>query len=257
MSSLVSIIIPCYNSEKYVTETIQSALDQTYANCEIIVIDDGSTDGSLEVIKSFGDKIHWETGPNKGGCAARNQGLSLAKGNYIQFLDADDLLESRKIELQMVLAGKNGPDCLISSSWRRFRNDPGDHTFPLEGVEMPESPEEWLIQKYSGKGMMVTHAWLTPVALIGRTNGWNEQLTRDQDGEFFDHLVTLSSGISHCSQALAYYRIGDSGSVSARADRKSFESVLSSMKNGSERLLAICDSPEACKACAFHSCVSP
>lgn len=99
---LVSIIIPCYNAEKYVAESIQSALDQTYPHCEVIVIDDGSTDGSLDVIKSFGDRIRWETGPNHGGCAARNRGLELAKGEWIQFLDSDDLLDAncvmRKLE---------------------------------------------------------------------------------------------------------------------------------------------------------------
>lgn len=91
-ASLVSIIIPCFNAEKYVARAIQSALDQTYPDCEVIVIDDGSTDKSLDVIKSFGERIRWETGPNRGGCEARNRGIELARGDWIQFLDADDLL---------------------------------------------------------------------------------------------------------------------------------------------------------------------
>ncbi len=63
---LVSIIIPCYNREKYVGEAIESALGQTYPHKEVIVVDDGSTDRSIEVIKSFGDRVRWETGPNRG-----------------------------------------------------------------------------------------------------------------------------------------------------------------------------------------------
>ncbi len=98
---LVSIIIPCYNGEEYVAEAIQSALDQTYPNFEVIVIDDGSTDGSLEVIRSFGGAIRWETGPNRGACAARNRGIELARGELIQFLDADDVLSLRKLERQV------------------------------------------------------------------------------------------------------------------------------------------------------------
>lgn len=98
---LVSIIIPCYNAECYIREAIQSALDQKYATTEIVVIDDGSTDGSLDVIRSFGDHIRWETGPNRGGCAARNRGLALANGELIQFLDADDLLHTDKLEVQV------------------------------------------------------------------------------------------------------------------------------------------------------------
>ena len=98
---LVSIVIPCYNAGPYVGEAIESALAQTYQWKEIIVIDDGSTDGSLEVIKLFGDAIRWETGPNRGGGAARNRGISLARGDLIQFLDADDLLNPEKLERQV------------------------------------------------------------------------------------------------------------------------------------------------------------
>lgn len=94
----VSIIIPCFNAEKLIGEAIQSALDQTCPHVEVIVIDDGSSDGSLAVIRSFGDRIRWETGPNRGAAAARNRGLAMARGEFIQFTDADDLLVPTKIE---------------------------------------------------------------------------------------------------------------------------------------------------------------
>ncbi len=89
---LVSIVIPCFNAEGTVGEAIQSALDQDYPNREVIVIDDGSTDKSVDVIRTFGDSIRWETGPNRGGNVARNRGLELARGTLIQFLDSDDIL---------------------------------------------------------------------------------------------------------------------------------------------------------------------
>jgi glycosyltransferase involved in cell wall biosynthesis len=89
---LVSIVMPCFNNEAYVAEAIDSALGQTYDNIEVIVIDDGSTDGSLDIIRSYGDRITWRTGPNEGACAARNKGLALARGEFIKFLDADDIL---------------------------------------------------------------------------------------------------------------------------------------------------------------------
>lgn len=109
---LISIIIPCYNAERYVGEAIESALAQTYPNKEVIVMNDGSTDGSLEVIKSFGDRIRWETGPNRGGSAARNRGIELARGELIQFLDADDLLHPQKLERQVPLALET-PDVIV------------------------------------------------------------------------------------------------------------------------------------------------
>ena len=102
MQPLVSIIIPCFNSEAWITNAIHSALNQTWKPIEVVVIDDGSTDGSLKAIKAFGDAIRWETGPNRGGCAARNRGIELAHGEYIQFLDSDDVLVPDCVEGKMV-----------------------------------------------------------------------------------------------------------------------------------------------------------
>lgn len=95
---LVSIVIPCHNAEKHVAEAVRSALAQTYRPVEVVVVDDGSTDGSVEVLKSFGDAIRWETGPNRGACAARNRGAAIARGDLLLFLDADDVLDPRKVE---------------------------------------------------------------------------------------------------------------------------------------------------------------
>lgn len=97
----VSVVIPNYNYEKYVARTINSVLAQTYPNLEIIVIDDGSKDNSLEVLKSFGDKIKVVRQKNQGVSRARNYGVELSSGEYIAFLDADDLWLSDKIEKQL------------------------------------------------------------------------------------------------------------------------------------------------------------
>lgn len=98
---LVSVIIPCFNAEAYVADAVRSALNLSYSPSEIIVVDDGSTDGSIDVLRSFGDQILLETGPNRGACAARNRGLQLAGGDLVQFLDADDLLDPHKLEVQV------------------------------------------------------------------------------------------------------------------------------------------------------------
>src|ERR1700744_3507890 len=105
---LVSIIIPVYNSEKYLSDAIQSAINQTWSDTEIIIIDDGSTDNSLQVAQQFiSEKVKIFHQENKGASVARNYGLTKAKGDYIQFLDADDILSNNKIEAQMtVLAGE-------------------------------------------------------------------------------------------------------------------------------------------------------
>ena len=92
MSVLVSILIPCYNAERWIAQAIESALAQTWSEKEVIVVDDGSTDHSLEVIRQFDGRISWETGLNRGGNAARNRLLELARGEWLQYLDADDYL---------------------------------------------------------------------------------------------------------------------------------------------------------------------
>lgn len=104
----MSIIIPCHNDGAYVRQAIESALGQTYSNIEVIVVDDGSVDNSWDVISAFEGRITCVTGPNRGGCAARNWGLELARGEWIQFLDADDLLYADKLAIQLPLALAHG-----------------------------------------------------------------------------------------------------------------------------------------------------
>src|SRR6266568_6487042 len=99
--SFVSILIPCHNAERWVAQAVESALAQTWLQKEVLVVDDGSQDGSLDAIKKFGDRIRWETGPNRGGNHTRNRLLELARGEWLQYLDADDYLLPDKIERQV------------------------------------------------------------------------------------------------------------------------------------------------------------
>src|SRR5215510_572617 len=107
MNPLVSILIPCYNARPWIAQCIQSAIDQTYPHKEIVVVDDGSTDDSLNVIRDFGDRVCFETGPNRGGNVARNRLVELSVGDWLSFLDADDYLLTEKVERQMALVTCN------------------------------------------------------------------------------------------------------------------------------------------------------
>lgn len=139
----VSIIIPCFNAQEFVGDAIQSALGQTYPHKEVIVIDDGSTDRSLDVIKSFGDAIRWETGPNRGGSAARNRGLALAQGDFIQFLDADDRLLASKLQHEVQRVRTSGADVCLS----RFRVIHTDGKVVLSGPKVAPHGDslEWFL----------------------------------------------------------------------------------------------------------------
>src|SRR5258708_4364352 len=101
MKPLVSILIPAYNAQKWIVATIESAIAQTWGRKEIIIVDDGSTDQTLAVARRFASKdILVVTQKNQGASAARNHAFSLSQGDYIQWLDADDLLSANKIAKQ-------------------------------------------------------------------------------------------------------------------------------------------------------------
>jgi glycosyltransferase involved in cell wall biosynthesis len=140
---LVSILIPCFNAERWVAQAIESALAQTWSEKEVIVVDDGSSDGSLEIIKGFGDRVRWEAGPNRGGNVARNRLLELARGEWLQYLDADDYLFPPKIKRQMEFF-RDHPNCDVIYSPVLFVNS--SEGSPFQRVTaIPEPRDPWIL----------------------------------------------------------------------------------------------------------------
>jgi glycosyltransferase involved in cell wall biosynthesis len=168
MHPLVSILIPCYNAEAWIARAIESALAQTWANIEVIVVEDGSTDGSVDVFRKFDGRIRWETGPNRGGGAARNRLLELARGEWLQYLDADDYLRSTKVQRQIAFATDN-PDCDVICSptaWERVQN--GKLVCTDETMPTPRDP--WvLLAKWQ---LPQTGGSLWRRAALGSVGGW-------------------------------------------------------------------------------------
>jgi len=228
-TALVSIIIPVYNGEKYLTKAIQSALGQTWANKEIIVVDDGSADSSVQIAKGFGsNNVKIIQQKNAGAAAARNAGLTEARGEYIQFLDADDLLSPDKIEAQV--NSLNGSQTHISLSKTVHFNDDEDY---LKGRPAEkwfyadnDNPLDFLIKLYSGD-MITIHAWLTPRQVIEKAGPWNENLTIDDDGEFFCRVILASDGIKFSDAGTNYYRkFTHQQSLSAQKSKQGLESAV-------------------------------
>lgn len=118
--NLVSVIIPVYNGERYLAETIDSALAQTYRPIEVIVVDDGSTDGSADVAKRFVPSVQYCRQPNSGAGAARNQGVELAQGEFFAFLDADDLWVKDKLTRQMAAFEANPDVDIVFAHVKQF-----------------------------------------------------------------------------------------------------------------------------------------
>src|SRR5262249_39603678 len=140
---LVSILIPCFNAEKWVAQAIESALAQTWAEKEVIVVDDGSTDGSLEIIRRFDGRIHWESGPNRGANAARNRVLELAHGEWLQYLDADDYLLPEKVHTQAEFAHRHRDCDVIYSATVSEIKENGQLVH--EKHQIPEPRDPWCL----------------------------------------------------------------------------------------------------------------
>jgi len=199
-SPLVSIIVPCYNAEQYVGEAIRSALGQTYPNVEVIVIDDGSTDGSLEGIGSFGEAIRWETGPNRGGSAARNRGLALARGELVQFLDADDLLDPEKLALQVppVVAGKAD---VVYCDWQTVEIDRPDRVRRFSSPYDGEDPVCFILKRQLQTAAPIH--WKRRLESVG---GWDERLTGSQEFDLHLRLACADASLHYLPEPLLVVR---------------------------------------------------
>jgi glycosyltransferase involved in cell wall biosynthesis len=251
MTPLVSILIPCYNARPWLAETLESALAQTWPAKEIIVVDDGSRDGSADVARTFaGRGVQVAVQENRGASAARNRAYRLAQGDFIQHLDADDLLAPDKIARQMSLAEKTGPEIALCGSWSRFTHTPADAKFIPQPLCVDAAPIDWMVAKFEQNAMMHPAAWLTPRALAERAGPWDESLTLDDDGEYFTRVVLAARAVRFCREAVSYYRSGVSGSLSGIKSERAWANAYRLMELSEQWLRAAEDSPRTRHACA-------
>src|SRR4030095_4184186 len=258
MQPLVSILIPAHNAERWIADTIKSAVAQTWPRKEIIIVDDGSTDDTLAVARRFeSDEVQVVTQSNQGAAAARNKAFSLSRGDYIQWLDADDLLPPYKIAHQMeAMEAMETRDrrVLFSCPWAYFRHRPAKAKFIATPLWCDLSPTEWLIRKWEGNWHMPNAPWLLSRELTEAAGPWNARLTLDDDGEYFFRVVNASSGVRFVPQSRAYYLITPSGrrvSYIGRSDKK-IKSLFLSMNLQIGYLRAREDSDRVRAACVTY-----
>lgn len=223
MSKLVSVIIPCYNAERWIAEAIESCLNQTYPFIEVIVIDDGSTDRSLEIIKGYANRVIWETGANRGGNQARNRGFALSKGEYIQYLDADDYILPEKVERQVHFLEETGLDA-VYGDWRHQQHLPNDKVI-LEDVKVSGKQGDVL-------AALLSDWWVCPACLLFRrqavqqSGGWDETLKAGQDKDFFISAVMSGARIGYQPGCYSIYRRYGNVTVSTSSKTRHLESQL-------------------------------
>jgi glycosyltransferase involved in cell wall biosynthesis len=184
-SPTLSVVIPAYNAEEYIEHAVGSVLEQTYPLREIICVDDGSTDGTLEVLRDLeaqhSDEVEVLTGPNQGACAARNRGMSVATGEYIQFLDADDVLLPEKLERDVAVLGDDR-ESLLFGSFEAFK----------DGTKSDESDtfvndDPWVCLAKDNFGF--TSSNLFRAEAVEKVGGWDEQRPFNQEYDLIARML--------------------------------------------------------------------
>lgn len=212
MKPFVSILIPCFSAERWVKQAIESALSQTWANKEVIVVDDGSVDGSLDIIRSFGDRIRWEAGPNRGSNRARNRLMELAHGEWLQFLDADDYLKPDKIAAQaVVIAADPDLDVIFGPSIVEWHHH-GMLSVTLEEISEPH--DLWMLLALWNLPQTGTPLWRKSALLD--VAGWRIEQPCCQEHELYFRLLAAGKRFKYHDSSGAVYRRFTNGSLSTR-----------------------------------------
>lgn len=242
--SLVSVIIPAYNAQKTIETTIKSVLNQTWTDLELIIINDGSTDQTLEVINRFDDpRLKVFSYPNGGVSASRNRGFARSSGAYVSFIDADDLWTPDKLEWQLK-ALKNEPEAAVAYSWTDYIDKAGNLVEQGERVTLSGNVyPELLVSYFLSSG---SNALIKQEALV-KVGGFDETLTGPEDWDLFIRLATCYPFVAVPRLGILY-RICHNQSISTNLHRqedqslrvieKSFQQAPESLQNLKKKSLA-------------------
>lgn len=215
MAPLVSILIPAYNAERFIAQTIESALAQTWARKELIIVDDGSKDATAAIARRYASRsVLVVSQKNQGAAAARNKALSLSTGELIQWLDADDLLSANKVAVQVEALRDAGKDVLASSGWGSFRARPSRARFVPTPLWQDLDPVEWMVRKWRHNLHMQTATWLVSRELTEAAGPWDSRLLGDDDGEYFCRVIVRAERVKFVPAGRVYYRISDASRLS-------------------------------------------
>lgn len=217
--ALVSVIIPCYNAARWVAEAVDSCLAQTYVPIEVIVVDDGSTDESVAILRRYGERIRLVTQANSGGNCARNRGFALSQGAYIQFLDADDYLLPEKIARQVRFLEETGAD-VVYGDWRYQFHEGNGHSWHGD-INISAEQADILASLLRGW-------WTANLSILFRrqtvidAGGWDESIKAGQDRDFFLSVAMTGDNIRYQPGCYSVYRRYGNVTVGTGNDQRFF-----------------------------------
>lgn len=213
---LISVIMPAYNARPYIAEAIRSVLDQDYPNIELIVVDDGSVDGSAEYAESFGARVRVIRQANAGVAAARNKGLAEVRGELIAFLDADDVWLPGKLSAQVEYLRQHPETAVVYGVFARWHANP-DGSFDKPPVPVVKDPQKLLVEAHSG--WIYTELLLDSIVciitamirreVVERLGGFDQSLPTGEDYDFWLRM-SRHFRADKLNRVLAYYRMNAS-----------------------------------------------
>lgn len=209
---LVSVIIPCYNQGMYLNETSQSIYLQTYSNWECIIVNDGSHDNTEEVAQEWinrDSRFVYISKPNGGLSSARNAGLKVAKGEYIQFLDSDDILGNEKLEISVNLSKQNGADIVITD-FKRFRKTTSKLKRAFCDLSKQDFSFESILLKWDVEFTIPIHCGFFKKTLLENVK-FNEELKAKEDWNFWIDIFKKKPKVSYLNKIMAFYRVHKGG----------------------------------------------
>lgn len=219
----ISVIVPCRNAEKWITRAINSVLDQTYPKVELVVVDDGSVDCSVEIVKSYGDRLRLYNGSQEGACAARNLGLASCSTEYVIFLDADDYIEREAILHWMTTAAETRSDIVLGAF------DLERNKIRVAGGRLNSEATstgiicQWLEGRYYVPCCSI--AWRR--SYLNSIGGWNPNIPRRQDAELAIRALLSGATLSVSSAGKSVYVQHEfEGRVSQQSGRTILEAEL-------------------------------
>src|SRR5215217_7258738 len=244
MEPLVSVIVPTYNYGRFISETIECLRAQTYAEWECMIVDDGSTDDTAEVVARYSKadaRIKFFRQPNRRQAAARNHGLAQMRGEYVQFLDADDLIEPEKLEKQVAYL-ENHPDVdILYGSVRYFRSEaPTARLHTMWGVDKPWMPGisgrgKHVLEVLIEQNIMVINSPLIPRRVIDLVGLFDEALPPAEDWDYWVRcaIAGMTFQFADLPGTLALVR---SHNTSSSVDRRKMYTSMLRMRQKIESL---------------------
>ena len=248
---LISVIIPCYNGEQYIEKTLQHVLSQTFTNWECIVVDDGSSDNSKEIINAFenlDNRIIYYYQDNQGLSGSRNSGTKISKGKYIYYLDADDLIDKNTLQNFVNLIPHNtdiifGKTALTDG---HNKNIIGylEHFLPVN-QKLANTNYKLVPMVLNDKVSCVAHNRLYKKAFITKHNlAFKDRLLHEDELWFFETLINCQS-IILSDQTTYYYNTGNQNSITNNFSIKNTKAYLDILDTIYQKYYLIAESPEA------------